>query len=56
MMQDPNARPELYFKPQDVLDQSMLEPSLFTLYLHQNMPQFYGDVGDMADALEMMSQ
>ena len=33
----------------------MLEPSLFTLYLHQNMPQFYGDVGDMADALEFMS-
>ena len=55
MMQDSNARPALYFKPQDVLDQSMLEPSLFTLYLHQNMPQFYGDVEDMADALEMMS-
>lgn len=33
----------------------MLEPSLFTLYLHQNMPQFFGDIGDMADALEFMS-
>lgn len=34
----------------------MLEPSLFTLYLHQNMPQFYGAVDDMADELELMSQ
>lgn len=33
----------------------MLEPSMFTLYLHQNMTQFYGDVGDLADELEYMS-
>lgn len=56
MMKDANCRPALYFKPQEVLDQSMLEPSLFTLYLHQNMPQFFGDIEDMADELELMSQ
>ena len=33
----------------------MLEPSLFTLYLHQNMPQHYSDIGDLADSLEYFS-
>ena len=55
MMVNPNTRPAKYFKPQEVLDQSMLEPSYFTLYLHQNMPQFFGDIGDLADALDTMS-
>jgi len=55
LMQSPTKRPDKYFKPQEVMEQSMLEPSLFTLYLHQNMPQFYADIGDMADALEYMS-
>jgi hypothetical protein len=55
MMKNPDNRPAKYFKPQEILDQSMLEPSLFTLYLHQNMPQFFGDIGDIADALEYMS-
>ena len=54
-MQNADKRPKLYFKPQEVLNQSMLEPSLFTLYLHQNMPQFFGAVEDMADELELMS-
>ena len=55
-MKNEKKRPKLYFKPKDVLEQSMREPSRFPLYLHQNMTQFYGDVGDMADELELMSQ
>ena len=56
MMQKEDKRPALYYSPADVLQQSQLEPSLFTLYLHQNMPGFFGDIADMADSLDMMSQ
>lgn len=33
----------------------MLEPSLFSLYLHQNMPEFFGDIEDLADCLDNFS-
>ena len=55
MLADADRRPKLYYKPSEVIEQSMLEPSLFTLYLHQNVPQFFGDVADLADCLEFMS-
>ena len=29
MMKDPNSRPPSYFKHQEIMDQSLLEPSLF---------------------------
>jgi len=38
LMQQAENRPKLYYEPAAVLAQSQLEPSLFTLYLHQNMP------------------
>ena len=34
----------------------MMEPSLFSLYLHQNMPTFFADIDEMADCLESFSQ
>ena len=34
LMENPEKRPQKYFDPQEVMDKSMLEPSLFTLYLH----------------------
>ena len=55
MLKDPNTRPKLYFNPQEVVDQSLMEPTMFSLYLHQNMPQFYADIGDLADCLENYS-
>jgi len=27
-----------------------------SLYLHQNMPSFFGDIGDLADCLDTFSQ
>ena len=32
-----------------------MEPSVFSMYLHQNMPHFYADIDDMADCLENFS-
>jgi hypothetical protein len=48
-------RPKLYFKHYDILDSTLLEPSTMSLYLHQNMPGFFGDIGDLADCLETYS-
>ena len=48
-------RPKLYFKHQDILDSTLLEPSTMSMYLHQNMPNFFGDIGDLADCLETYS-
>lgn len=48
-------RPKLYFSHQEVLDTTLLEPSTMTLYLHQNMPTFFGDITDLADCLETFS-
>ena len=55
MLKNPDKRPKLYFSPQDVVDQSLMEPSVFSMYLHQNMPHFYADIDDMADCLENFS-
>ena len=54
-MKDPEARPKMYFQPKEVLDKSLMEPSMFSLYLHQNMPQFYGDIDDLAECLDNFS-
>ena len=32
-----------------------MEPSVFSMYLHQNMPSFFADIDDMADCLENFS-
>jgi len=49
-------RPKLYYKPDAVLAQSLLEPSVFQLYLHENMPSFFGDIEDLADSLDTFSE
>lgn len=55
-MKNPSKRPKLYFDIQEVIfQQSMLEPNTFTLYLHQNLPGFFGDICDLADCLETFS-
>lgn len=48
-------RPKLYFKHEDVLDTTLLEPNTMSMYLHQNMPAFFGDIGDLADCLDTFS-
>ena len=55
LMKDPETRPKMYFRPREVLDKSLIEPSMFSLYLHQNIPQFFGDIDDLADCLDNFS-
>lgn len=48
-------KPQLYFKHKDILNQIQLEKPSFSLYLHENMLDFYNDIGDVADCLEVYS-
>jgi len=54
-MKDPEKRPKKYFEPREVMEQSMLEPNLFGLYLQQNCTQFFSDIDDLANAMDSFS-
>lgn len=48
-------KPKLYFKHKDILNQIQLEKPSFSLYLHENMLDFYNDIGDVANCLDIYS-
>ena len=55
VMRDPESRPKLYFEPLDILNKVQIEKPTFVLYLHENMLNFYNDVDDYANCMEVLS-
>ena len=53
-MSKPN-KPELYFKHKDILNQTQLDKGSFSLYLHENMLDFFTDIEEIANCLEIYS-
>ena len=49
-------RPKFYEKHQNILNKTLLEDNVMSLYLHENMLNFYGDVGDIAKTFEVYSE
>ncbi len=50
-----DRKPELYFRHKDIINQIQLDKPSFSLYLHENMLDFFTDIGDIADCLEIYS-
>jgi len=48
-------KPELYFRHRDVINQTQLDKASFSLYLHENMLDFFTDIGEIANCLEVYS-
>jgi len=54
-MRDPSTRPKFYESHTDVLRQTQMDPQQVQLYLHHNMPDFFGSIEDLAEALDTFS-
>lgn len=50
-----DRKPELYFRHKDILNQIQLDKPSFSLYLHENMLDFFTDIGEIADCLDVYS-
>jgi cell cycle checkpoint protein len=48
-------KPELYFRHKDILNQTQLDKPSFGLYLHENMLDFFTDITEIADCLDVYS-
>jgi hypothetical protein len=53
--QKAGQRPKFYEKHSEVLNKTLLEDNVMSLYLHENMLNFYGDVEDIANTFEVYS-
>lgn len=49
------ARNQLTFSPEEVLDRTNLSSDMFNLYLHQNYLEFFSDIDDVVKASEHFS-
>ena len=49
------SRPRFYCSHSEILRQTLLEDSVLSLYLHENMLSFYGDVQDCANLFDIYS-
>mmetsp|Transcript_5345 Transcript_5345/g.4927 ORF Transcript_5345/g.4927 Transcript_5345/m.4927 type:complete len:199 (+) Transcript_5345:819-1415(+) len=54
-LKNPEKRPPLYFRHDEVLNQIQVDKPLFALYLHENMVNFFNSVDDIASCLEVFS-
>ena len=50
-----DRKPELYFKHKDIINQIQIDKPSFSLYLHENMLDFFTDINDIADCLDIYS-
>jgi len=50
-----SKKPDLYFRHKDILNQIQIDKPSFTLYLHENMLDFFTDINEIADCLEVYS-
>lgn len=48
-------KPKLYFKHKDILDQTQIESPNLALYMHENMLDFYSEIEDVANCVEVYS-
>lgn len=55
-MLDPKRKPKSYINHNEILNQVMIEKNRFTLFLHENMLNFYGDIEDIANTLNIFSE
>ena len=49
-------KPRFYEKHSELIGQSLLEPSVISLYLHENMLNFFNDVEDIANCWSIYSE
>lgn len=49
------SRPKFYCKHSEILNKTLLEANVMSLYLYENMINFYGNINDMANTLEVYS-
>lgn len=54
-MMTKDKKPELYFKHKDILNEISLDTPSFSLYLHENMLDFFTDISEVADCLDFYS-
>merc|ERR1712226_1582209 len=50
-----HSRCTLQENPEDVFDRTQMSSDTFSLYLHQNYPQFFVNIDDLASAANYMS-
>ena len=50
-----NPKPRFYENHKLLLQQTLLEPQVLSMYLYENMLNFYQDVNDVADTFEIYS-
>ena len=48
-------KPRIYFDHKQIINQILIESDQLNLYLHQNIPEFYGDISDLADCYDVFS-
>lgn len=48
-------KPKLYFDHKQVINEVPLGSDQLNLYLHENMLDFFGDMSDVADCLDVFS-
>ena len=53
--QKSGQRPKFYEKHTAILNKTLLEDNVMSLYLHENMLNFYGDIEDIANTFEVYS-
>jgi len=54
-MEDPKFKPKCYFNHAEVMDSVMIERSSFSLFLHENLFNFFQDIEDVANVLDSYS-
>ena len=54
-MMTKEKKPELYFKHKDILNEITLDTPSFSLYMHENILDFFTDISEVADCLDFYS-
>lgn len=55
-MKDPDQRPPFYANHQNLIDEVRIDPPTFSLFLHENMPNFFSNIEDMANVMDVYSE
>lgn len=49
------SRPKFYENHKNIINATLLEPNTMSMYLHENMLQFYQDIDDVANCMDTYS-
>jgi len=55
-MKDPLKKPKSYINHLQVMNSVLMEKPWFSLFLHENMTNFYSDIEDLSKTLEIYSE